>query len=194
MKLIKNIGNVVILLQQYKFPVNTNNNPPPSLLFQFRPHFRSQAFIFCSVCSLLFNHENLARDMFLINWDEVYSTIFSQLIFLASADSSTDRDPSPRYFSGPTSSQTLILCPRLLDRCDPGLVQAVVKGNEDPATKSPQFCNFLKFLFGLSARGLLSTKTIRIFVKMYVQSDFIVALSIFQSVNIFRFSKVIVKS
>ena len=139
-----------MLLQYYNNSTRTDNNPPPSLFFQFRPHFRPQAFIFCSMRSLLFNYENQARDKLLINCYEAY--LKEQLIsyFLVTADSSTDMDSmdsSPWYFSGPTSSQTLILCPRWLQWCDPGTGPGYRPGKWTPNHKiTSEFFSELKYL------------------------------------------------
>ena len=95
----------------------------------------------------------------------------------ASPDSSTDMDSSPWYFSGPTSSQTLILCPRWLQWCDLGAGPGYRPGKwtpNDPTTKSPQ--SFVKFFSELK----------------YLIFSF--PCQFFWSVNMFRFSKVIVKS
>ena len=166
-----------MLLQYYNNSTRTDNNPPPSLFFQFRPHFRPQAFIFCSMRSLLFNYENQARDKLLINCYEAY--LKEQLIsyFLVTADSSTDMDSmdsSPWYFSGPTSSQTLILCPRWLQWCDPGTGPGYRPGKWTPNHKITS--EFVKFFSELK----------------YLLFSF--PCQFFWSVNMFRFSKSIVKS
>ena len=70
--------------------------------------------------------------------------------FLVTADSSTDMDSmdsSPWYFSGPTSSQTLILCPRWLQWCDPGTGPGYRPGKWTPNHKiTSEFFSETKYL------------------------------------------------
>ena len=83
-------------------------------------------------------------------------------------------DSSPWYFSGPTSSQTLILCPRWLQWCDPGTGPGYRPGKWTPNHKITS--EFVKFFSELK----------------YLLFSF--PCQFFWSVNMFRFSKSIVKS
>ena len=132
---------LTVVLQQCKFPLIMKNNPPappPSLLFQFRLHFRPQAFIFCYVRSLLFNYENQAtRDVLLINWDEVYIIFFTKLTFWPVLIHQL-AETLPLIFLGSHFLSKPHFVPAVAPSCDP----AIDKGNEDPAAKSPQCCQF----------------------------------------------------
>ena len=90
------------------------------------------------VRSLLFNYENQAtRDVLLINWDEVYIIFFTKLIFWPGLIHQL-AETLPLIFLGPRFLSNPHFVPAVAPSCDP----ATDTGNEDPAAKSPQFCQF----------------------------------------------------